>query len=185
MPDWPGWNGCRALVTTSAPAVRRRDALGAQTGAQALGLALGPTAGGILVSTVGWRWVFFINVPVGLVALVAGYYLLPRTRQRSPMATVDLVSVGLLAVASTGLLLGMSAASGLSIPGLGILGSLLLAPGSWPPWPAGPSGTASVAWWAGQKLDAGDSPVIIAGRTTCLPTELPASSSQAPRGPIP
>jgi MFS family permease len=127
MPDWPGWNGCRALVTTSAPAVRRRDALGAQTGAQALGLALGPTAGGILVSTVGWRWVFFINVPVGLVALVAGYYLLPRTRQRSPMATVDLVSVGLLAVASTGLLLGMPAASGLSIPGLGILGSLLLA----------------------------------------------------------
>ena len=116
-----------ALVTTSAPAVRRRDALGAQAGAQALGLALGPTVGGILVSTVGWRWVFFINVPVGLVALVAGYYLLPRTRQRIPMATVDLVSVGLLVVASTGLLLGMSAASGLSISGLGILGSFLLA----------------------------------------------------------
>ncbi len=116
-----------ALVTTSAPLTRRRDALGIQAAAQALGLALGPTLGGILVSTIGWRWVYFINVPVGVVALVAGYYLLPRTRQRTPITTLDWPSVGVLALATTSLLLGMSVASGLSLSGVFVLGAFLLA----------------------------------------------------------
>ena len=69
-----------ALVATSAPAPRLRLALGVQAAAQALGLALGPTLGGLVVQTIGWRWVFALNVPVGVVAIVAGRYLLPRTR---------------------------------------------------------------------------------------------------------
>ena len=69
-----------ALVATSAPAARLRLALGVQASAQALGLALGPTVGGLVVQTIGWRWVFALNVPVGVVAIVAGRYLLPRTR---------------------------------------------------------------------------------------------------------
>ncbi len=104
-----------ALVTSSAPAGRRRHALGVQAGAQALGLALGPSVGGILVSTVGWRWVYFINVPVGLIALVGGHYLLPRTRQRSRATSLDRTSVVLLTIATPGLLLGLSGASGLSV----------------------------------------------------------------------
>ena len=69
-----------ALVTTSAPPGRVRHALGLQAAAQAIGLAAGPTVGGVIVQTIGWRWVFAINVPVGVAALVAGRYLLPRTR---------------------------------------------------------------------------------------------------------
>ena len=70
-----------ALVVTSVPAQTRRAALGIQAAAQAVGLACGPVVGGVLVGTVGWRWVFLINVPVGLLAVVAGWYLLPRTRR--------------------------------------------------------------------------------------------------------
>jgi MFS family permease len=70
-----------ALVVTSVPARTRRAALGVQAAAQAVGLACGPVVGGVLVETVGWRWVFLINVPVGLLAVVAGWYLLPRTRR--------------------------------------------------------------------------------------------------------
>ena len=70
-----------ALVVTSVPARTRRAALGVQAAAQAVGLASGPVIGGVLVETVGWRWVFFLNVPVGLLAVVAGWYLLPRTRR--------------------------------------------------------------------------------------------------------
>src|SRR6204780_3363211 len=74
-----------ALVTTSAPKNRMRFALGVQAGAQAVGLALGPTLGGLLTATVGWRAGYWVNVPVGLAAVVAGRYLLPRTRPfRSP-----------------------------------------------------------------------------------------------------
>ena len=72
-----------ALVTTSAPKARMRFALGVQAGAQAAGLALGPTLGGLLTTTVGWRAVYWLNVPVGIAAVVAGRYLLPRTRQFS------------------------------------------------------------------------------------------------------
>ncbi|MGH3722169.1 MAG: MFS transporter [Pseudonocardiaceae bacterium] len=106
-----------ALVTTSAPAHRMRAALGIQAGAQAIGLALGPTAGGLLVSTLGWRWVFGINIPIGVLAVVAGIYLLPRTRRRAPTTGWDRPGLILLVTATTSLLLGMSVASGLSLPG--------------------------------------------------------------------
>jgi len=105
-----------ALVSTSAPSGKMRTALGMQAAGQAIGLALGPTIGGALVATVGWRWVFLINVPVGIVALVAGHYLLPRTRQGLGTAGVDAVGVLLLGAASTAAMLGLSISSGLGLP---------------------------------------------------------------------
>jgi MFS family permease len=78
-----------ALVTTSAPKARMRFALGVQAGAQAVGLALGPTLGGLLTATAGWRAVYWVNVPVGIAAVVAGRYLLPRTRQFSAPGRFD------------------------------------------------------------------------------------------------
>jgi MFS family permease len=104
-----------ALVTTSVPQNRMRFALGVQAGAQSLGLALGPTLGGLLTASTGWRAVFWINVPVGLVALLAGRYLLPRTRQFSPAGRFDWPGTALLATAAIALLLAVSAASGLSL----------------------------------------------------------------------
>jgi EmrB/QacA subfamily drug resistance transporter len=106
-----------ALVATSAPPQHMRAALGIQAGAQAIGLALGPTVGGLLVSTLGWRWVFGINIPVGVLGVVAGIYLLPRTQRRAPTAGLDWSGLLLLATATTSLLLGISIASGLSLPG--------------------------------------------------------------------
>jgi MFS family permease len=105
-----------ALVTTSAPKDRMRFALGVQAGAQALGLALGPTLGGLLTSTVGWRAVYWVNVPVGIVAIVAGRYLLPRTREFSRPDQFDWPGTLLLVAWTSGLLLVLSAASGLTMP---------------------------------------------------------------------
>jgi MFS family permease len=104
-----------ALVTTSAPPGRMRAALGMQAAGQALGLALGPTIGGLLVSGAGWRWVFWVNVPVGVLALVAARYLLPRTRQRNPVSGFDWWGLALLAVTTVALLLAISAGSGLPL----------------------------------------------------------------------
>ncbi|MDH6577072.1 MFS transporter [Kitasatospora sp. MAP5-34] len=106
-----------ALVTTSAPPGRMRAALGIQAAGQAIGLALGPTIGGALVATLGWRWVFLVNVPIGIVALVSGHYLLPRTRQCASTARIDPTGVLLLATATTSALLALSVASGLGLPG--------------------------------------------------------------------
>ncbi|WP_042369704.1 MFS transporter [Streptacidiphilus neutrinimicus] len=105
-----------ALVTTSAPPGRMRAALGMQAAGQAVGLALGPTVGGAIVATLGWRWVFLVNVPVGAVSLIAGHYLLPRTRGRCAGTRVDVLGVALLALTTTGLLLAVSVVSGLGRP---------------------------------------------------------------------
>ncbi|NJC73523.1 MFS transporter [Planosporangium thailandense] len=104
-----------ALVATSAPAGRRRAALGVQAAAQSLGLALGPTLGGALVASIGWRWIFLINVPVGVVALVAGRFLLPRTRHRAAGPAADPVGLVLLTCAATALLVALSSVSGLAL----------------------------------------------------------------------
>jgi MFS family permease len=105
-----------ALVTTNAPKARMRFALGVQAGAQAVGLALGPTLGGLLTTAVGWRAVYWVNVPVGIVAVVAGRYLLPRTRQFSRPEKFDWPGTWLLVTWTSALLLVLSAASGLSLP---------------------------------------------------------------------
>lgn len=79
-----------ALISNAAPREKLRQALGVQAAAQALGLGLGPAVGGLLVDTLGWRWVFGVNVPVGVVALIGGVFLLPRTRERNPGCGADL-----------------------------------------------------------------------------------------------
>jgi MFS family permease len=106
-----------ALVTTSVPASRMRFALSVQAAAQAIGLGLGPTLGGLLTQTVGWRAVYWINVPVGCIAVVAGRYLLPRTRRRSRADSFDWPGAVLLAAATSGMLLVLSVAGGLAVPG--------------------------------------------------------------------
>jgi MFS family permease len=105
-----------ALVVTSVPRDRMRAALGVQAAAQALGLALGPTAGALLVATVGWRWVFLVNVPVGIAAVIAGRFLLPRTRQRTTATSFDWPGLALLAACTITSLLAISGASGLAMP---------------------------------------------------------------------
>jgi MFS family permease len=104
-----------ALVVTSVARGRMREALSVQAAAQALGLALGPTVGGALVLAAGWQWVFWVNVPVGIVALIAGHFLLPRTRDRTPLGAFDWPGLMLLASASTTFLLAISAVSGLGL----------------------------------------------------------------------
>jgi MFS family permease len=116
-----------ALVATSAPSGRRRAALGVQAAAQALGLALGPVAGGLLIATASWRWIFFINVPVGVIALVAGWFLLPRTRQRAEHRGADPVGLALLVAAAGGTLVALSSVSGLGLPAAGFAAVAVLA----------------------------------------------------------
>ncbi len=106
-----------ALVTTSVPPGRMRLALSIQAAAQSVGLGLGPTLGGLLTDTVGWRAVYLINVPVGCLAVVAGRYLLPRTRQLSRTDSFDWIGAVLLAIGTTAALVGLSIVGGLPLPG--------------------------------------------------------------------
>lgn len=68
-----------AIVVTAAGPDQRGRALGIQAAAQAVGLSVGPVIGGLVLTTLGWRWAFWINVPIGLAASVVGWYVIPPT----------------------------------------------------------------------------------------------------------
>jgi EmrB/QacA subfamily drug resistance transporter len=69
----------------------------------------GPTLGGLLLQTVGWEWIFLINVPVGMIAFAAGWRLLPRDAAGSHEAgALDLIGLGLAAAGVVGLTYGLS-----------------------------------------------------------------------------
>ena len=116
-----------ALVVLSVPASRVRTALGFQGAAQALGLALGPTLGGVLVDAYGWRSVFWVNVPIGVVAIVAGYVLLPRSRDLNPRRGRDVAGFVLLAAAIVSSLLVLSGLSGMPLPPAVVVGLCVVA----------------------------------------------------------
>jgi MFS family permease len=59
-----------AIIAGAVPRNRLGRAIGIQGTAQAAGLALGPAAGGLLLSLGGWRLIFFVNVPAGLAGAV-------------------------------------------------------------------------------------------------------------------
>ena len=60
------------LGTAFADPRQRTRAVATWAGISALGLGIGPTVGGLLVTDAGWRWVFFVNVPIGIVCLIFG-----------------------------------------------------------------------------------------------------------------
>lgn len=69
-----------SLVTVAFPAERRGAAMGIWGAITALGAVLGPIIGGYLVTNYDWEWIFFINVPIALGAIVAGHWLIPESR---------------------------------------------------------------------------------------------------------
>ena len=68
--------------------------------------AVGPLIGGLLVDSAGWRWIFLVNVPVGVVALVAAARILPESRAERPRRA-DWPGTALLTIALLALLLGL------------------------------------------------------------------------------
>jgi EmrB/QacA subfamily drug resistance transporter len=85
-----------STITRIFPAQRRGVAVslwGATAGAASL---VGPLAGGVLVDGLGWQWIFFVNVPVGVVGLALAYWLVPVLPTQSHR--FDLIGVGLSGV---------------------------------------------------------------------------------------
>src|SRR5246127_2467242 len=87
-----------SLLLAAVPSSVRSKALGTWSALGALGAALGPVIGGSLVQ-LNWRWVFWINVPVGLAAVALAYRLVPESRDGAARGRPDLIGAGLLAAA--------------------------------------------------------------------------------------
>jgi len=98
-----------ALIAEAMPGRSLARGIGVQGTAQALGLAFGPAVGGALIALGGWRLIFFVNAPVGLVGIVLGWFLLPRSRFLRPRGEgMDVRGAALLAAAATAALTFLS-----------------------------------------------------------------------------
>jgi len=98
-----------AIVTAVFPREERGRALGINVAAVYLGLSVGPPLGGFLADGLGWRWIFLVNLPIGLVVLLWGWRFLPRRERAAARAPrPDVAGAALLAVALSTLLVPLS-----------------------------------------------------------------------------
>ncbi|MEU7482271.1 DHA2 family efflux MFS transporter permease subunit [Lentzea sp. NPDC042327] len=95
-------------ILTLVPAERRGQTMGTLTIVTAVAPAVGPTLSGVVLSTLGWRWLFWVVLPIALVALAVGAIWLRLRDERTDPVRLDVLSVPLSAVAFAGLVLGLS-----------------------------------------------------------------------------
>src|SRR5947209_10859338 len=91
-----------AILTSIFPPEHRGTAFGVWGGVAGLATLAGPTAGGAIITYIDWRWIFYINVPIGIAALIATFIVIPDIRPGRhhgwDIAGIVLASVGLFSV---------------------------------------------------------------------------------------
>src|SRR5262245_32750205 len=102
-------NSVAIIVMTAGPE-RRGRALGIQSAAQAVGLGAGPAIGGLLMDTLGWQWVFWINVPFGLIGAILGWFVIPQTRDLPSDSRFDWQGAVLIVPALTAVMIVLNEA---------------------------------------------------------------------------
>jgi len=79
-----------SIITATFPPKERGAALGIWAGVSAMALAIGPLVGGLITEHIGWNWIFYLNVPVGLAGLVAARLIIRESRDTSHEQRLDL-----------------------------------------------------------------------------------------------
>ena len=97
-----------AILTKSFPSAQRGQALGMQATMTYLGLTVGPSFGGWLASVAGWRAVFYINLPVGLLAIWLSLRSIPVDTVRKPEERFDWQGAIVFMLGLSALLLGLN-----------------------------------------------------------------------------
>lgn len=85
-----------SVLTNAFPAVRASHAIGLAYGIAGLGNAAGPLIGGLLTETVGWRWIFWLNVPLTLVSLAIGAWSITESSDQTVPRRIDIAGLALV-----------------------------------------------------------------------------------------
>ncbi|MGZ4423060.1 MAG: DHA2 family efflux MFS transporter permease subunit [Gaiellaceae bacterium] len=93
------------ILSAGVPANRRGAFIGAWSGIAGLAVAFGPLVGGAVVSGISWHWIFWLNVPIGIVLIPLALRRLGETY--GPPAKLDLSGVALASVGLTGIVWGL------------------------------------------------------------------------------
>jgi EmrB/QacA subfamily drug resistance transporter len=93
-----------SIITATFPPKERGQAIGIWAGVSALALAIGPLIGGLIVDNINWHWIFYVNVPVGVVGIIVSRWVIAESRDTSHEQSIDLPGL----VTSGGALLALS-----------------------------------------------------------------------------
>ena len=93
-----------SIITATFPPKERGQAIGIWAGVSALALAIGPLVGGLIVDNINWHWIFYVNVPVGVVGIIVSRLVIAESRDTSHEQSIDLPGL----VTSSGALLALS-----------------------------------------------------------------------------
>ena len=97
-----------AIIVEVFPPKERGRAMGIIGSVISVGISIGPAIGGIIIGEVGWRWIFFVNAPIGLIALFIGLKALPSTAPLQPNQRFDMPGAAILLIALVCFSLGMT-----------------------------------------------------------------------------
>jgi EmrB/QacA subfamily drug resistance transporter len=117
------------ILTTAFPEEKRGMIVGAYGGLAGLAVAMGPIVGGAIAQNIDWHWIFWINVPIGVTALLLGIRLLPESY--GAPERLDLIGVGLVTAGVVALVWALSRANNVGwwsteVVGTLVAGALLL-----------------------------------------------------------
>ncbi|KRK63557.1 major facilitator superfamily transporter permease [Companilactobacillus tucceti DSM 20183] len=95
-----------AILSNSLPIKERGKALGVWSGIGGLALIVGPSLGGLIVAKLTWQWIFWINVPIGIIAIILSNRLLPESIGSSDR--IHLLDSILIIISSAGIIIALS-----------------------------------------------------------------------------
>jgi len=97
-----------AMITAYIPMEQKGKAMGVVMTLAALGTALGPSIGGFLTQYISWHWIFYINIPVGIFAVLLGAKVIPKAAAKGSLAGFDRAGATLVFVGLASLLFVVS-----------------------------------------------------------------------------
>jgi EmrB/QacA subfamily drug resistance transporter len=112
------------ILSASVPPERRGLALGIWGGISGLAVALGPLVGGAIVTGISWHWIFWLNVPIGLV--LVPLILLRLDESHGPASRLDLPGLALASTGLVGIVWGLVRANEVGWTSAGIVGSFVV-----------------------------------------------------------
>jgi EmrB/QacA subfamily drug resistance transporter len=116
-----------SIIVATFPPRQRGTAIGIWVGVSAMALAIGPLIGGILTEQINWSWIFFINVPVGIVGIVVSRLFITESRDESEEQRLDLPGLLSSAIGLFGLTYALIEGNNYGWGSARILGSLAVA----------------------------------------------------------
>ncbi len=111
------------LLAAAFPAERRGMAIGVWSGISGIAVAIGPLVGGAVVQGISWHWIFWINVPIGIVLIPLAMRRLSESR--GPYGTLDIAGLALASTGAFGLVFGLVRAQSLGWTSTTVLLSLI------------------------------------------------------------